>query len=397
MSRDLSSLKAEGKAILARPVFERLLFAQYWEDPRMDIEALAPGPGKVLVSVTSGGCNTLCLALRRPERVIAVDLNAAQNHLLELKIAGARIHSHTRYLELLGVSGSARRPLLYVACRPLLTPQARRFWDAHEAWIERGVLRVGRYERYLEAFRRLLVLLQGRERIARLFQSRSLEERRRFYEAEWDRRVWRLFFRVFFSRTVLGRAGLDPGFFAYVQGVGGFGEHFRSRVRHALVDLPTEDNYFLAQICLGRYLNQSAMPDYLLAENFEHLREAADRIEIVTGEIEPFLRSLPARSVDGFHLSNIFEWFSPEAFERTLREIHRVARPAARLCYRNLLVHRSHPASLDELFTPENELAARLLASDRSFVYSRFEVATVRKSSTVEGGRPWERIFSAVS
>ena len=32
--------------VLERPVFERLLFAQCWEDPRMDAESLCMQPGK---------------------------------------------------------------------------------------------------------------------------------------------------------------------------------------------------------------------------------------------------------------------------------------------------------------------------------------------------------------
>jgi len=45
--------------ILDRPVFERLLFAQCWEDPRLDAAALRVEPGQTVLSVTSGGCNTL--------------------------------------------------------------------------------------------------------------------------------------------------------------------------------------------------------------------------------------------------------------------------------------------------------------------------------------------------
>jgi S-adenosylmethionine-diacylglycerol 3-amino-3-carboxypropyl transferase len=370
----------EGKSILRRSVFERLLFGQYWEDPRMDEDALAIGPGQRVLSVVSGGCNTLSLALLGPERLVAVDLNPAQIWLLELKIHGALALEHGEYLELLGVRPSRRRRGLYAACRPRLSAGARRYWDTNVRMIERGVLRQGRYERYLEAFRKLLVLLQGQRRIERLLQPRSPAERRRFYDEEWDTRAWRLFFRVFFSRAVLGRAGLDPRFFTYVQGIEDFGGHFRSRAEHVLVDLPTEENYFLAQICLGRYQNERAMPPYLLAENFDRLRRVVERIEPVQAEIETVLDRATPRSFDAFHLSNVFEWVSPDVFERMLRKIHRAARPGARLCYRNLLVRRCHPRALDGLFHPEDRLAARLLWTDRSFVYAHFEVATALPS-----------------
>ena len=76
--------------ILKRPVFERLIFAQCWEDPRMDAESLCLRPGKTALVVTSGGCTALSLALLKPDRIFAVDLNAAQSNLLRLKIAGVK-------------------------------------------------------------------------------------------------------------------------------------------------------------------------------------------------------------------------------------------------------------------------------------------------------------------
>jgi len=371
--------------ILDRPVFEKLLFAQSWEDPYLDQEALRVGPGHAVLSVTSGGCNTLSLALARPDRLIAIDLNRAQNALLELKIAGAKTLAHREYLEVLGARPSARRPALYARTRCALSPRAGEYWDRNLALIESGVLNAGRYERYLGAFRRLLGLLEGRKRIERLFASRTHDEQERFYEKEWNSALWRLFFRVFFSRRVLGLGGLDPAFFTYVDGIPDFGAHFLERARQALVEIPVRDNYFLAQICLGRYREDSAVPPYLLAENFDTLRETVDRIEIVTEELGSFLARQPDGSIDRFNLSNVFEWVPAETFERDLLEIHRVSRPEGRLCYRNLLVRRRHPARLDHLFSAEDSLAARLHRSDRSFVYAHFEVARVLKPAGKEG------------
>jgi len=387
MTSRVSSLAPHAATpVLQRPVFERLLFGQCWEDPGLDAEALRVTPEHTLLSVTSGGCNTLSLALSGAERVIAVDLNAAQSSLLELKIAGARLLSHREYLELLGVRKSGSRTALYVRSRTAMSPTARDYWDRNLALIERGVLGSGRYERYLGAFRALLRGLEGRGRIEELFEARTLDEQRRFYEVKWNTASWRLFFRVFFSRAVLGFGGLDRSFFTYVEGMDDFGAHFLKRARHALVEIPVRDNYFLAQICLGRYLDELAVPPYLRAENFDALRAAVDRIEVVTEELGAFLARQPAGSIDRFNFSNIFEWVPPETFTTMLRETHRVARPGARLCYRNLLVRRRHPASADHLFEAEDDLAARLHRTDRSFVYAHFEVARVLKPASGGAG-----------
>lgn len=377
--------QSNGNNIHHRSVFERILFAQCWEDAEMDRQALRLEPGSVALVVTSGGCTALNLALERPDRIIAVDLNSAQTSLLELKVAGARALDHGEYLELLGVRPSQQRRELYRACRSHLPSGSVQFWDANEKLIEGNLLRSGRYEQYLGACRKLLLLIQGRRRIQQLFELESAEDRRRFYRDEWDGTRWRLFFRAFFSRPVLGRFGLDPAFFTYVDGVTSFGEHFRRLAEHVIVDLPARDNYFLAQICLGGYLNERSVPPYLQAGNFDSLKRSVDRIETRTAELESLLQSLPDESIDAFALSNVFEWVPQDVFERILGEVYRVGTPGARMCYRNLLVRRTHPTSRDGQFQPDRDLADRLLFQDRSFVYSNFEVATVTPAAAREG------------
>ncbi len=385
-AKNFPDRKKEGSLapILERPVFDRLVFAQCWEDPRMDAESLRLKPGKTALVVTSGGCTALSLALLRPDRIFAVDLNPAQSSLLHLKIAGAKCMNHPEYLEFLGVRPSGRRSRLYTRCRAALPREAAAYWDAHRDFIEAGIMRAGRYERYLDLFRRLLNLIEGRRKVRQLFGPRSPEDRARFYEEHWNTRLWRLCFRFFFSRPVLGAIGLDRSFFTYVDGIESFGDHFLRLTRHALVDLPPRENYFAAQICLGGYLDEQTMPPYLLADNFQTLQSAVDAIAVRTMELGAFLDRLPADSIDAFAYSNIFEWMPPDLFEACLRRTHRVARQDARLCYRNLLVRRRTPPALSSLFRSEAALADRLLAEDRSWVYSNYEVATVLKPDSLE-------------
>jgi S-adenosylmethionine-diacylglycerol 3-amino-3-carboxypropyl transferase len=51
-----------------RTIFRKLLFAQSWEDPELDIEALRITPDDRVLAVTSGGCNALSLLTTEPRR-----------------------------------------------------------------------------------------------------------------------------------------------------------------------------------------------------------------------------------------------------------------------------------------------------------------------------------------
>ena len=93
--------------------------------------------------------------------------------------------------------------------------------------------------------------------------------------------------------------------------------------------------------------------------------------------MEDTLAGLPPGSVDGFNLSDIFEYMSPAHHEQVLRAIVRVARPGARLAYWNMLVPRARPESLAHVLHPRPDLADALWRRDKAWFYSRFVVEEV--------------------
>ncbi|HPW17841.1 MAG TPA: hypothetical protein PLP83_05615 [Candidatus Aminicenantes bacterium] len=109
------------------------------------------------------------------------------------------------------------------------------------------------------------------------------------------------------------------------------------------------------------------------------IRDRLDRVEIVTARCEDYFAGLKDASISKFNFSNIFEWMSPRDFEALLRETVRVARDKAVLTYRNLLVFRERPASLEGVLRPRREQARALLEADLSFIYDNYVVEQVEK------------------
>jgi len=110
---------------LSGAVHDRLFFAQVREDPRVELTALRPGPDDEVVVVSSGGCTALSLLAAGAKRVAAVDLNATQNHMVELKTAATTLGGRDA-VAFLGALPSARRRETYASLREALTPAARR-------------------------------------------------------------------------------------------------------------------------------------------------------------------------------------------------------------------------------------------------------------------------------
>jgi S-adenosylmethionine-diacylglycerol 3-amino-3-carboxypropyl transferase len=347
------------------------MFTQSWEDPACDLAALAPLRDATLFAITSGGDNVLGFLVADPGRILAVDLNPTQNWLLELKMAGFRRLQHDELLVLLGVRAPARAVELYHRLRGDLSEQARGYWDEHQEWLSSGLLLAGGFERYFALLRSALRYIVGHRRIERLF-TLAPEDQPGFYDREWNTLRWRALIHIGCSRWMLGKR-LDPSWFTQAEGVPSFGAHFTRLATHVIAELPARSNYFLAQILLGRYLSEDLVPDYLKRENFETMRGRLDRITLVTADVAEAMASLPARSVDAFALSNVFEYSPPDVFNRARDEIVRVGQPGARITLRNLLAPRR--LSGDRRFVIDEAAGERLRQADRGFIYSHFESA----------------------
>jgi S-adenosylmethionine-diacylglycerol 3-amino-3-carboxypropyl transferase len=233
----------------------------------------------------------------------------------------------------------------------------------------------------MKLLRRWLTRVKGEALIRDLFEAESLEERESIYDTRWDTAAWRLFTRVFLSRRVMSLL-FTGDFFTYVDGSFSFGRHFAARVRKALTGPSLKENYFASFILLGRFYDADTLPPYLRREHFRAIRSRLDRVELVTRSCGDFFEQCAESSIDKFNFTNIFEWMSPEAYERLLRQTWRVGAPGAVLTYRNLLVLRERPECLGRMFRREKELASALHRRDRSFIYRNYVVEIVEKEGT---------------
>lgn len=355
-----------------RSDFSRIRYAQCWEDADVLLAALEPGPGKRCLSIASAGDNTLALLSRDPESVLAIDLSPAQLACLELRVAAYRELQHKELLALIGSVESGARLRLYQACRKHLSPPVAAFWDQRPAQIAAGIGSVGRFEHYLKMFRtRILPLVHLRSRILELLRPKSREDRCRFYKMCWNNLRWRLLFRVFFSRRVMGLLGRDAEFFRYVEG--SVAERILERTEYALTELDPAQNPYVHWILTGRH--DQVLPVALREDNFQRIRRNLDCLEWRCGSLQESLSQ--QQPFDCFNLSDIFEYMAPEAYEGLLRLIVSRARPGARLAYWNMLASRRRPDSLAATLRPLSALSARLFARDQAFFYSALVVEEV--------------------
>ena len=92
-------------------MFKGFVYNQIWEDPDVDMEALALKPHHTLITIASGGCNVLNYLAADPARIIAVDLNPNHVALTRLKLAAlANLPSYEDFFRFFGTANEQGKP-----------------------------------------------------------------------------------------------------------------------------------------------------------------------------------------------------------------------------------------------------------------------------------------------
>ena len=86
----------------------------------------------MVLTISSAGCNVLDYLCEGPKKIIAVDMNLAQLHTLELKLAGIRCLTQEQFFAIWGRSDYKVFTEVYQSkLRPLLQKETAEFWDAN--------------------------------------------------------------------------------------------------------------------------------------------------------------------------------------------------------------------------------------------------------------------------
>ena len=342
--------------------FNFIRYANVWEDADILCAALAPtaSQGRIL-SIASSGDNALALLTLDPREILAVDFSAPQLACLELRIAAFRELDHAEVCAFLGVLPSQDRVEVYQArLRRHLRQNAAAFWDADLSCIRRGIIHAGKFERYLRLFGKwVLPLVHSKAVRDELLQAKTQGQRALFYEETWDTWRWRLLFKVFFSRFVMGHAGRDPSFFKHVEG--SVADEILARSKRALTDAAAHENPFLHYIMKGNF-SPAHLPTYLRPEHFSQIRARLDRICLLQGSVA----DAPG-SFDAFNLSDIFEYMDAEVFAACYQKLLAKANAKARMAYWNMLALRSFPKHA-------LAIADALHKQDKAWFYRKFIV-----------------------
>ncbi|MDQ6762868.1 MAG: BtaA family protein [Bacteroidota bacterium] len=359
-------------ALTEKVNFNLLRYANCWEDADILLEGLPPSPGSKILSIASAGDNSFSLLTTNPAIVVATDINKIQLFLCELKKAAIKKLNRSEVLQFLGFSDCEKRMEIFHQIKSDMSNEAILFWNKNTRLIVEGIIYSGKFEKYFSLFsQKILPLIHSQKTTAKLFLTKTKKEQEIFYDKKWNTWRWKLLFKVFFSRFVMGRLGRDPAFMKEV--AVSVSQNIYNKAAIQLRSTNAFENYILRFCLTGNYGN--LLPHYLREENFGLIKRNIDSLIITKGYAQEAIDHYGKFAA--MNLSNIFEYMDRNTFTQTAAALVKGTENNGKIAYWNLMVPRRissiFPAKVTYL---ENE--SRILTSmDKGFFYNEFIIDKV--------------------
>lgn len=349
--------------------FDLIRYANCWEDADVLLRGLNPDPRSKILSIGSAGDNSFSLLTTQPELVVAVDVNPIQLFLIELKRAAIQELSYEEVLQFLGFRLCENRLQLFDQIKQVLSEDCLNYWEQHRDQLSLGIITQGKFEGYFQLFvRRVLPWIHTQKRVEALLAPKSASEQNVYYESRWDTWRWRFLFKLFFSKTIMGRYGRDPEFLKEVEV--SVGKTIYTKAGNHLRNPLAQRNFMLRYTLTASF--GELLPHYLQPQYFPVVKANLDKLQLVQGYAEDAIRM--HGTFRYMNLSNIFEYMNPELFHQTAKQLVDSLENGGRLAYWNLMVPRHIATEFPTEMKALNELSAELSANDNGFFYNQFLV-----------------------
>ena len=358
--------------------FSDLRYSVGNEDWAAEASALRLRPEDTVLCITASGDRPLHVMLSGCEKVIAVDANASQNFLLELKLSAIQQFDYHTYLGFLGIEEiePGQRWQLFSALKPHLSVAAQRYWQQRRAKICKGVIYQGATERATRKLSRIMQIFR-RKKLKKLFSFDDIHQQREFLLREWNTPLWRHSLKLALHPRISRLFIKDLGLNSKLDRAFHPGAYIYERLTRAFERDLAKSNMIGSLLFLGE-LPKEALPPYLTEAGFTAIKASSTEVTSVTDDVISYLQTCPDNSIDAFSMSDIASYMDQDSFAKLCHEIVRTATPDARFSLREFMSSRQVPEQLLPHIQRDADLELECEGRERNFVY-RFMAGNIHK------------------
>jgi S-adenosylmethionine-diacylglycerol 3-amino-3-carboxypropyl transferase len=345
--------------------FDKINYSASNEDSESERKALMINENDVVLCITGSGARSLDLLVDSPLKIISIDLNKAQNLLLELKMAAFKSLDYDEFTAFIGLNPSTERLETYQKLLPFLSEEADKYWQKNSKLIEKGVLYCGTWERFLAVMQKLSIVRKSL--VERLMNAQNLEEQQLIWQKEWDNWLWRGYLKIISNRflwvNIIREPGakiIDKDFEVY--------QYMKQRMDFMAMTFLMKTNHYANLIFKSRYTENCILPHHLRAENFDLIKKNFDKIEIITASMTDFLPTVE-NQITAFSLSDFSSYAPKDAYINIWEGIIKAAKNNAKFCERQFLVKRN-PEKISMAIKRDLVLENELNLTDEAAIYT---------------------------
>jgi S-adenosylmethionine-diacylglycerol 3-amino-3-carboxypropyl transferase len=365
----------------------RLVYNTCWEDPAIDRKLLQLDPESHIVMLSSAGCNALDYLLDEPARIDCVDINPAQNAVLNLKKALFYNGNYSMLWTTFGLGqNSAITPQYYKHLRDFLKKPGQAFWDDHLDYFSPFSNAGSFYFRGTTGNLAQIIYKKlqhhGVAQHVKSLLSAKLMAEQRYYFEEIEPHLWTSFSRwVVNKNATMAMLGVPEGQRHMIDNdmPGGLPAYIHQSVKQVFTEQPVADNYFWRVYLTGAY-TKNCCPNYLKESNFKAIKNKVDNLQLHNNSLINFLEHHP-KNYSHFVLLDHQDWqvaHHPEKIAQTWRLMLKNARPGARILFRSAGRTRYFlPEFIYEHVHFEDKQTQELHATDRVGTYGSTHLAVV--------------------
>ncbi|MCF7852432.1 MAG: BtaA family protein [Simkaniaceae bacterium] len=347
--------------------YSKLSYSFGNEDWITEKKALQIEPNHTVVCVTASGDRPLNLLLNDCHRIISVDANPIQTHLLDLKCNAMKHLDFYSFLEFLGITNNQKKKTLPRKIYENLNEESKTFWVQHMNLIEKGIIYQGQVEKVCQYLAIFIRCFRGFS-ISKLTSFDSLDEQREFVAKNWDRPFWRRIFQIALNPKYSKFYIDDPGLTHFIGPNINPGDYIYDRMHKSLNQFLAKENP-LFSLVLNGYVQEAAFAPHMKIEYAPLIKSRLDRLSYKTENMIDFLEKQPPESIDRFSFSDIASYMSEKDFNRMLRAMIHCAKPKARFCIRQFLSDHQIDKDIQGHLHREPTLEKELDEEDKCFLY----------------------------
>lgn len=318
------------------------IYAFAWEDPRVDQRILKLTNEDVVLAITSGGDNLLSYIIdAAPKRVHAVDMNPAQNHMFELKIAS--FSAQLPHDDIWKIFAEGKHPqfreILIGKLSPHLSTHAFQFWldrtNVFTSPSHGGLYETGQSGIALCTVKWIFRVCGIDGHVKKLCSATTLNQQKEI----WREKVRPVMLSKLLSSTIIGnekflwkalgvpvnqRNLILQDYYKREQEKGnnitsGHSGHamweYVINTLDPIVEesLLSNDNYFYL-LCLLRKYTKESCPGWLHPDNYKKLTTPGtfNGVRMHTDEIQEVLARLKPGTLTVAVVMDSMDWFDPE-------------------------------------------------------------------------------------